>query len=216
VWPFVNEKSGGYNKTGIVIATLALYDFSTRPTQADPASRERKSESPNEPSIGTPWLSSAISLGSLIFSLHTLLSDSSTLISWSWTGYDQGRPKGPVPNLHGSLTLIAQCLGLLLPVALGPSTTLLASPTWHAYGMASTYIMYSRKGWLGYAGGLNFAVFWMSIIPGVLNRAANTRSVWKTYFTAWLVVCVFDLASVWTVAYAFVPGGVYLRERTDL
>jgi hypothetical protein len=195
---------------------LALYEFVTRfSAQADPASGG-KTKSPNGSLVKTPWLTSAISLGGLIFSLHALLSDPSTLIAWSWTGYDQGRPKGPVPTLHGSLTLITQCLGLLLPVALGRSAALLANPAWHVYGMASAYILYSHKDWLGYAGGLNFAVFLMSIIPGILNRAANTGAIWKTYFTAWLVVCMFDLASVWTVAYAFVPGGVYLRERTDL
>ena len=76
--------------------------------------------------------------------------------------------------------------------------------------------MYSYKDWVGYAGGLNFAIFVMSIIPIVLVQAQSTECIGKTYFVALGVTCVFDLASVWTVAYAFVPGGVYLRERTDL
>ena len=38
-----------------------------------------------------------------------------------------------------------------------------------------------------------------------------------TVYTAALgVYCALTLASIFTVAYAFVPGGVYLRERTDL
>jgi hypothetical protein len=30
-----------------------------------------------------------------------------------------------------------------------------------------------------------------------------------------LVYCVLNVVSIFTVAYAFVPGGVYLRGRTD-
>jgi hypothetical protein len=76
--------------------------------------------------------------------------------------------------------------------------------------------MYAYKHWLGYAGGFNVAIFLMSITPGVVHRAGLTSNVGKSFFTTWLLVCLFDLAHVWTVAYAFVPGGVYLRERTDL
>ena len=36
------------------------------------------------------------------------------------------------------------------------------------------------------------------------------------YTAALGVYCALTLASIFTVAYAFVPGGVYLRERTDL
>jgi hypothetical protein len=125
-----------------------------------------------------------------------------------------------MPNLHGSLTLIAQSLGLLIPVILisfsSSGINLLAHPLWFFHGAASSYVMYRYKDWLGYAGGLNMALFMMSITPLVLKRAALTGAVAKTYFMAWLVFCILSLANVWTVAYAFVPGGVYLRERTDL
>jgi len=78
--------------------------------------------------------------------------------------------------------------------------------------------MYRHRDWVGYFGGLNLAVFSMSVLPMVLSLAAESSDgrVARTYTLAFFVTCLFYLASVWTVAYAFVPGGVYLRERTDL
>jgi phosphotransferase system glucose/maltose/N-acetylglucosamine-specific IIC component len=89
-------------------------------------------------------------------------------------------------------------------------------------GAISTYVLYTQKDWMGYIGGLIFATFWMSIIPLVLHNATTgfdteTRSgTAKTYTGAFFILILLLLANVWTVAYAFVPGGVYLRERTDL
>lgn len=78
--------------------------------------------------------------------------------------------------------------------------------------------MYQHRDWVGYIGGLNLAVFSMSMLPPVLSMVAESSSghLAKTYTLVFFVTCLFYLASVWTVAYAFVPGGVYLRERTDL
>src|SRR5882762_10264351 len=110
VWPMLNEDSGGYNKTGLILALFALYELHTRPSYV-----QGQHAALVEPAVvgDVPhWLTSAVPLGSLIFSLHCLLSDSSTLIAWSWTGYANRRPQGPQPNLHGSVTLIAQSVGL--------------------------------------------------------------------------------------------------------
>ncbi|KAF8962704.1 Frag1/DRAM/Sfk1 family-domain-containing protein [Flammula alnicola] len=85
------------------------------------------------------------------------------------------------------------------------------------------------SGLAGYGGGLGVAVFLMSVLPLGFERAAEAAvgsgggggggkelRVAKVYTTALGVYCVLNLASIFTVAYAFVPGGVYLRERTDL
>ncbi|KAF9466466.1 Frag1/DRAM/Sfk1 family-domain-containing protein [Collybia nuda] len=224
VWPFVNGKSMGYNKTGLTLGFLAVCEFYTRPTAPFKGKAEKSTLKRVLPS-SEGWLSAAIPLGSLIFCLHNMLADSSTIIAWSWTGYQNSLPKGPVPHLHGSLTLIAQCIGLLLPVILSTNTSdsslptpaagLLAHPLWLLCGTVSSFIMYKYRDWTGYTGGLGVAVFLMSIIPLVLQRAAATQKVGRTYFVAFLVYCLLNLASIFTVAYAFVPGGVYLRERTD-
>ncbi|KAJ7903628.1 Frag1/DRAM/Sfk1 family-domain-containing protein [Mycena olivaceomarginata] len=222
VWPLVNSDSGGFNKTGIVLAALAIYEHHSRET-GDSQQNTKPKPSGNTASPQGHWLTGAVPLGSLIFILHSLLSDSSTLIAWNWTGYIDYRPRGPVPHLHGSLTFIAESLGLLLTLACisQKSTDIFAHPLWFAYGCAATTVIYMYRNWVGYIGGLNLAVFIMPVIPLALKRAsAAAGSTWdstgKVYFTAMLVYCLLAAASIWTVAYAFVPGGVYLRERTDI
>ncbi|KAG1725361.1 uncharacterized protein EDB91DRAFT_1239861 [Suillus paluster] len=198
VWPMLNEESGGYNKTGIFLALFALYELATRPSVVPETQKEEKQKSSskgNSKVSSDGWLVASIALGSMIFTLHCFLIDPSTIIAWSWTGYKDGQPKGPLPHLHGSLTLIAQAVGLAMSTVL-PGCWL-SSPL-------CAFVMYRFRDWTGFVGGLNLAVFVMS------NKAG------RTYFTAFFVTVLLILADVWTVAYAFVPGGTYLRERSDL
>ncbi|KAG1821921.1 Frag1/DRAM/Sfk1 family-domain-containing protein [Suillus subaureus] len=197
VWPMLNEQSGGYNKTGLFLALCALYELATRPKVTSHG-----------------WLAGSIALGSMIFTLHCFFIDPSTIIAWSWTGYKNSQPKGPLPHLHGSLTLIAQAIGLAMPTIL--PAYWLSSPLWFSYGCASAFMMYRFRDWTGFVGGLNLAVFVMSLLPRIIQQSAQPTKAGRTYFTAFFVTVLFYLADVWTVAYAFVPGGPYLRERSDL
>jgi hypothetical protein len=217
----LNEGNGGYNRLGLLLALMALSEFATRPLPArDAEILEKDSFKSSTHAESAGWLVPALSLGSLLFCLHNVLADSSTLIAWSWTGFTNGRANGPVPNIHSSLTLIAQSLGLLIAIVLNELPLLgnrvIRRLLWVVYGIASCSVSYQYRNWLGYLGGLNFAFFLMSAIPLILQSAAQTGSAGNTYFTAWVLYCLLSLANVWTVAYAFVPGGVYLRERTDL
>ncbi|KIK80643.1 hypothetical protein PAXRUDRAFT_36135 [Paxillus rubicundulus Ve08.2h10] len=221
VWPMLNEESGGYNKTGMAIALCAILELATRPSGPP---KETKLNEPTTAAVGTNiahnWLPSSIALGSLFFTLHCMLTDSSTVIAWSWTGYKDGQPKGPLPHLYGSLTLIAQSLGLIVAAMLPTSTssTFFTHPTWFAYGCASAFVMYRFRDWAGFVGGLNFAIFSMSILPSALSQASvgQGTKAGRRSFVVFFVAILFYLANVWTVAYAFVPGGIYLRERTNL
>lgn len=209
MWPFVNENTGGYNKTGLSLALLAIVELSLRPALQVSTSM-RKGSTPKS------WATSGLALGSLIFTLHNLLADSATLIAWSWTGYPA---QGPVPHLHGYLTIMAQCLGLAIPMLLSSTwVSILFHPLWFVYGSVSAYFMYNYRDWVGYCGGLNLAVFSMSVLPNMLSMAAESSDghLARTYTLAFFICCLLYFASVWTVAYAFVPGGAYLRERTDL
>lgn len=205
----MNETTGGYNKTGILLALLAVTELSFRPA---PGVSTPVQKGP----VSKSWINSGLALGSLIFTLHNLLADSATLIAWSWTGYPV---RGPVPHLHGYLTIMAQCIGLAIPALLPTDRfSIVSHPLWFIYGSASAYVMYRHRDWVGYFGGLNLAVFCMSVVPMVLTAAAESSNgrLARTYTLAFLVTCLLYFASVWTVAYAFVPGGVYLRERTDM
>ena len=158
----------------------------------------------------TNTLAAALPLGSLLFTLANLLADSSTLIAWSWTGYENGFPRGPSPHLHGYLTLTAQAFGLQL------GSRFASSAVRFLYGAASAFVLYQYRNWFGYFGGLGLTMFLMSIIPLVFQRAANTHNPILTYSVAMFIYCIFQVSGVFTVAYAFVPGGEYFRERTDM
>ncbi|KAH0833136.1 Frag1/DRAM/Sfk1 family-domain-containing protein [Lanmaoa asiatica] len=220
VWPMLNEETGGYNKTGMVIAVIAILELATRPS-SPPISEAKASGSNNASNnakdIPRNWIASSIALGSLFFTLHYLFTDSSTIIAWSWTGYQDGQPRGPLPHLHGSITLFAQSLGLIIPTVL-PTSALLNHPLWFAYGCTGAFVMYRFRDWTGFLGGLNFAIFCMSILPSVLSQSSAWQGdkVGRRHFVTFFVAILFYLANMWTVAYAFVPGGAYLRERTDL
>ena len=202
----VNSETGGYNWLGLSLTVAALIEFSTRRvTDARGASKEVRVTTLAD------CLSGALPLGSLIFSLHCFLTDPSTIIAWTWTGYPI---KGPVPHVHGYLTLIAQAVGTLLPVV--GLRFVVESPAWLALGASAAYTLYAFNDWKGYVGGLELAIFLASIIPRVIEGVPSAGAVGKFYFVAFFTAIVLYLANVWTVAYAFVPAGDILRERSDM
>ncbi|KAF9565170.1 hypothetical protein CPC08DRAFT_704709 [Agrocybe pediades] len=227
IWPFINHKAEGYNKLGIFLALIATYEYITRPLSGanPPLTRDIPGTSARKHS-----LLGAIPLGSLLFCVHNLLAESSTLIAWSWTGYENRLPRGPVPHLHGSLTILAMALGLAIAHSARGQQQIrgfISHPLWFLFGTVSSYVMYEYRDWTGYVGALGVAIFLSSIIPLVFNQAAASAvgttkagkpefAIAKTYTIAMAIYCVFNVLSIFTVAYAFVPGGVYLRERSDI
>ena len=63
-------------------------------------------------------------------------------------------------------------------------------------------------------GGLGLAVYTMSLWPQMMERAVRCPPA-RTVTLAALLHIALLLFGVWTVAYNFVPGGVYTREHTD-
>ncbi|KAI1000473.1 hypothetical protein K3495_g7722 [Podosphaera aphanis] len=201
IWPITNSLNGGWNGLGFSLAILAVLR-STRSTA--PSRREvlaRKSG----------ILSSILSgfgIAGLLFGMHSLLSDSSTMISWVWEGYPI---KGPIAVPHGVWTITAMGAGLILGLLYEDF-----SSSWTYYGLAcvgaATLTLYSN--WNGYYGGLILTTYLMaSSIPLFSSAARNSPAI--TFGLGFLVYNFMVLFHVWVVAYAFVPGGPLVREHTD-
>ncbi|SCU91213.1 LAME_0E11672g1_1 [Lachancea meyersii CBS 8951] len=209
LWPILNEENGGWNKSGLALmALVALF------TPHVNAVHYQKLETlpKRSPRFISKLLISA-GFGSLIFSIHQLLTDASTIIYWSWEGWASNGSQGPLTWPYSSLTCIAMLLAALTSqsfcgkplvpsLLLCVSTGILASP--------------SITGWFNYAfGGIVyiFGIIWM--IPTFFSKMNIIKSPWA-YTLASLFYLIFVLAHVWTVAYAFVPFGWVLRESMGL
>ena len=201
VWPVLHPGIGGWNKTGLVLAALALWR-STRPVTSSggdhrPANRQK----------GSAFLA-AMGMGSVMFALHSLLSDSSTMILWVWEGFPV---RGPIASPHGAVTILAMGLGVFLGVAL-PSFF----GSWTAFGLGSVgaALLTYYPNWTGYYGALLFTVYIMGVTPSIISSAVQHNPA-ITFGFGFIVYNFMVLFSIWVIAYAFVPGGPYVRERTD-
>ncbi|KAH6845664.1 Frag1/DRAM/Sfk1 family-domain-containing protein [Chaetomium sp. MPI-CAGE-AT-0009] len=199
IWPIMHAANGGWNGTGLVLAVLAALRFTRRaPLQGG---------NPVEAKGGSALLS-AFGIGGLFFALHSLLSDTSTMILWVWDGYPI---RGPVSNVHGWYTIAAMTAG----VVVGFSRPALVT-TWTAYGVgclgAAILTLYHH--WFGYYGALALTVYLMAISVPLISSASK-KSPAVTFGLGFLIYNFVVLFHVWVVAYAFVPGGPLVRERTD-
>lgn len=201
IWPIMHEANGGWNTTGVVIAVVfGLLVSRPQYVKNQPTSIAGPKESA---------VAAAFGLAGLIFALHTLLSDSSTIITWVWEGYPV---RGPQPIPHGAVTIAAMLLGIYLGVA-RPKF----SGSYIAFIISNigAYVLYTFPGWAGYVGGLILTVYLLSITPIILEAAVRHNPGISFGLGFFFLVLIY-LAHVWIVAYAFVPGGPLLRERTDI
>ncbi|KAJ9665937.1 Protein cwh43 [Coniosporium apollinis] len=201
IWPAMHAANGGWNKLGLALAVLAMLR-STRQT----ASNGGDLPAPG-PSKGSPALA-ALGLAGLFFAMHSLLSDSSTMISWVWEGYPV---RGPLAVPHGSVTMLAMGIGLLIGLFY-PSIA--RSWTFYGIGSVGAAVLTSFSNWFGYYGALALATYIMAAAPVLISSAAK-HSPATTFGLGFLMYNILVLAHVWIVAYAFVPGGPIMREHTD-
>jgi hypothetical protein len=201
IWPTSHAENGGLNGYGFIIAVFAVLR-STR--KAPVAGNELSVQGRKE---GSSVLA-GLGIGGLFFALHSLLSDSSTMILWVWEGYPV---RGPISAPHGAWTIAAMGAGLVL----GLFNESLAR-SWTMYGLgcvgAAMLTLYSH--WKGYYGALILTVYLMAASVPLLSSAAR-KSPAKTFGIGFLVYNFMVLFHVWVVAYAFVPGGPLVREHTD-
>ncbi|CAK7563357.1 MAG: Protein cwh43 [Sporothrix epigloea] len=201
IWPIMHAENGGWNGTGLTLAVLAALRFTNRRSFSSSGETDRQSRSESS-------VLYALSFGGLLFALHSLLSDTSTMILWVWEGFPV---RGPLSNVHAHYTIFAMTGG----VVLGVSRPGLVS-SWFAFGVASVgaAVLTAYSNWLGFYGALIFATYLMSLsIP--LISSASKKSPGLTFGLGFLVYNFMVLFHVWVVAYAFVPGGPLVREHTD-
>ncbi|KAK3385979.1 Frag1/DRAM/Sfk1 family-domain-containing protein [Podospora didyma] len=198
IWPIMHAENGGWNGTGLFLAVLAALRFTgRRPIQSEDAGEKTGSA-----------LLAAFGVGGLLFGLHSLLSDTSTMILWAWDGYPI---RGPVSNVHAWYTIAATTSGLVIGL-FRPGAVV----TWTAYGIASTgaAILTLYQQWFGYYGALTLAAYLTSISVPLISSAAKKNPV-ITFGLGFFIYNFMVLFHVWVVAYAFVPGGPLVREHTD-
>jgi endonuclease/exonuclease/phosphatase family metal-dependent hydrolase len=201
IWPILHSGNGGWNKLGFALAVLAVLRSTRHVTT---------SGSDHIPSSGRKGsaILAGMGLGGLFFAMHSLLSDSSTMILWVWEGFPVD---GPLAVPHGALTIFAMSAGVFLGVAF---PTLFGS--WTAFGIGSVgaAMLTCYSNWLGYYGALALAVYIMGVAPTLISSAVH-HSPASTFGLGFFSYNFMVLFHTWVVAYAFVPGGPLVREHTD-
>jgi hypothetical protein len=147
------------------------------------------------------------SLGAFFFILHVLLTDSGTMIAWTWTGYPI---RGPMALPHGRLILWASSASLYASLVF-PS--LAFHPGFWTIGLASMLVLVKCEDLTGFAGALGMAAFMPPLARPLLHVAMQSDPI-KVSLVAWLVADVLAFLQVLTAAYAFIPGGMIMREKT--
>ncbi|KAI0465110.1 hypothetical protein LJB42_000329 [Komagataella kurtzmanii] len=202
IWPIMHTDNGGLNIYGVIIGVVSALSTPSYLTQLNPT----------EISSGVSkgyLFPAAVGVGGLIFSLDAMLTDTSTLILWCWEGYPV---RGPLPVPHGVFTFVAMAIGTYLGFT---KPSLVSSSSFFIAGSAGAAVLYASSGWIGYIGGLVYSIFLTGIIP-VIFTSASQFNVGLVFGLGFFLAILISLAHVWVVAYAFVPAGWILRERTDI
>nr|XP_019001310.1 calcofluor white hypersensitive protein [Kwoniella mangroviensis CBS 8507]OCF64771.1 calcofluor white hypersensitive protein [Kwoniella mangroviensis CBS 8507] len=211
LWAISHPASGGWNKTGLILAALAIYEYYQRPVDLHPAPplnwHIRKESQPYTLTKTTKWqrLSITVGFGALIHLIQTFVTDSGTIISWTWTGYPV---KGPTLHPFAGIVIAVASLGILHQ-----------SRKFHYHltvlGLIGAIALYRYPDWIGYIGGLLLVFYLQAIFPSYI-RVLSVFEPGPTYGYALVTNIILDVISVVTAAYAFVPLGWIFRERTDL
>lgn len=198
-WPIMNSANGGYNEYFIVVGLISA--LLSRAYKGLDQVVERK---------GGSLFFASLGLGAYLFCLQAYLSDSSTLIYWNWEGYPI---RGPTPLTGALFHFAAFSGGIIASIKIHPNA--FQSPIYTLSAFVSTYVLYAYNGWVGFAGSLGLCFYIASLAP-LMGQATAGYNVAGLFFCSFFVSILISLASIWIVAYAFVPGGPLLRERTDL
>lgn len=205
IWPIMHKENGGYNAIGIFLGLLAAF-FTPKRKNLSPKATNNEVNGANG-----SLLLAALGFGGYYFSLSSYLSDSGTLALWTWEGFPI---KGPTPITGALYHFIAIMTAIIINVKLHPNFF----SSWNyniIIGGGSALVLYNFGGWIGYIGAVIYTFYLTSIGPIIWNSIKG-YNITGAFFLGYFFNILLGLASVWIVAYAFVPGGPLLRERTDI
>ena len=199
IWPIMHAQNGGWNKLGLFLAFTAIL-------------RSNSQISDNRGGIETisspagSGILAGLGLGGLFFGMHSLLSDSSTMILWVWEGFPV---RGPIAA-NGVITLLAMGGGVVNFIWLQERAS-----SWRSFSVLASgaFLLTSYSNWTGFFGAVLMAIELMSLAPSLIGAAARRGPA--AFGLGFLIYNILVLAHVWVVAYAFVPGGPLMREHTD-
>lgn len=197
IWPVVHAENGGWNKLGLAIAFASILRSTRQVTESRGGLDVIGPQSPILAGLG---------LGGLFFGMHSLLSDSSTMILWVWEGFPI---RGPIAA-NGVLTIVAMGLGVVVGILFQHTVT-----NWVHFLLIGlgAFLLTRFSNWTGYFGALLLAISLMSSAPVLISSAVRNGPA--GFGLGFFIYNLMVLAHVWVVAYAFVPGGPLLREHTD-
>lgn len=199
IWPIMHAENGGWNLTGLILAVPAALRFTRRGTLNSGNADQLKDGS---------TVLAALSFAGLMFGLHSLLSDTSTMILWVWDGYPI---HGPTANTSAWYTIFAMTGGILLGLF---RPQLVQSYKFYTVGCVGASVLTYFHHWFGYLGGLTTATFLMAVAFPIISNASKKNPA-ATFGLGFFFYNIMLLFHVWVVAYAFVPGGPLVREHTD-
>ncbi|OZJ04800.1 hypothetical protein BZG36_01851 [Bifiguratus adelaidae] len=209
IWPIMDRSNGGWNDAGLMLGVVCCIELLLRDASTNRSEKlfDRSSQPISKPAVSESWFQAACGFGAVLFVLHSMYTDSSTIMRWTVDGYPN---YGPSPVPWGVVTILALGIGMLL----SGNRSLALSWAWFGVGSAACAVFYFSSAWTAYYAGLILGAYFMSITPHII-RSVVGHPPGKTLFTAMMIYNVLCLAHVWVVAYEFVPGGVYARERTN-
>lgn len=150
-----------------------------------------------------------LGLGCVVYIILGIFGEVSVPCRWSVSPYPS---PGPLPTPWGLVILACLILGLCLSSV----KRLVYHPLWSIIGLFSYTFMYNLDGYQGFFGSCVLAIYIMSVWPAYASLFSFCKEPGVVLSLAMFACLVPAFYSVWTVAYNFVPLGVYTREFTGL
>ncbi|CAR30850.1 hypothetical protein ZYGR_0P01520 [Zygosaccharomyces rouxii] len=214
LWPITKAENGGYHNIGLIFTTifgiLAPYVNSLHFAPKDSSKADGKTTESIKSNKYKFFV--GLGFGSIIFSLHRFFTDASALIYWSWEGWNQ-ETQGPLAWPWSGLTCLVMLLASLTSVRFSKNTWVPGILL-----LESTWVLCNRNitEWDNYLyGGLPYILGVIWTIPSYFAALSELQSV-GVIILGFVTYAFISFATVWTVAYAFVPLGWLLRERIEV